>query len=159
MNTAHWHLLLNHLPVLGPVFGLGLLALGLWRKSEALKRVSLAVFLLAALLAIPAYLTGEPAEDMVERLPGVSKPIIERHEEAAAAGFTAIVVLGVVALGGLIRYRGSRGVAPWFAVVVLVATVATSGLMAWTANLGGQVRHTEVRSRATVQGHPESHHD
>jgi hypothetical protein len=27
--------------------------------------------------------------------------------------------------------------------------VIVSGLMAWTANLGGQIRHTEIRSNAS----------
>lgn len=160
MNAVHFHLLLNHLPVLAPIFGLALFVLGLWRKNESLKRVALGVFLVAALLAVPAYLTGEPAEDAVEKLPGVSKPITERHEDAAAVAFTAIVVLGVAALGGLIRYRGGRSVAPWFAALVLVATLATSGLMAWTASLGGQVRHTEIRSGANqAGGESKPHHD
>jgi hypothetical protein len=32
---------------------------------------------------IPAYLTGEPTEELVENLTGVSKSSIEQHEEAA----------------------------------------------------------------------------
>ena len=28
----------------------------------------------------------------------------------------------------------------------LVLSLATSGLMGWTANLGGQTRHTEIRA-------------
>jgi uncharacterized membrane protein len=125
-----------------------------------MKRVALSVFLLAALLAVPVYLTGEPAEDAVEKLPGVTKAITERHEQAAAVAFTAMVILGLMALGGLIRYRGSRAVAPWFAGVLLVATLTTSGLMAWTAGLGGQVRHTEIRTGANNTGtDSKSHHD
>jgi hypothetical protein len=48
-----------------------------------LKRISLGIFIIVALLAIPAYLTGEPTEELVENLPGVSKSSIEQHEEAA----------------------------------------------------------------------------
>ena len=152
MNVAHLHLLLNHLPVLGPIFGLALLLLGLWRESEPFKRVALGVLLVAALLAVPVYLTGEPAEDAVQMLPGVSKAITEKHEEVAVVAFTAMVALGAIALGGLIRYRGSRAVAPWFATVLLAATLLTSALMAWTAGLGGQVRHTEIRPASAPMG-------
>ena len=45
-------------------------------------------------------------------------------------------------------------------VFVLVASLIVSGLMAWTANLGGQIRHTEIRadnSPAAVTG--AKHHD
>src|SRR5688500_14191615 len=98
MNLTHVHLMLNHVPVLATAFGLGLLVLAAWRRSDEVKKVALGLFVVGALLAVPVYLTGEPAEDAVEQLPGVSKAIIEQHEDAAAVAFTAIAVLGVAAL-------------------------------------------------------------
>jgi uncharacterized membrane protein len=148
MNAQHLHLLLNHVPVLGSAFGLGLLAYGLWRKSDELKKTAFGVFVIAALLAVPVYLTGEPAEDGVKSLPGVSKAMIGQHEEAAEVAFTAIIVLGVIALIGLFLFRRGRVVQVWFASLMLVVAIVVTGLMAWTANLGGQVRHTEIRSSA-----------
>lgn len=62
MNPAHLHLMLNHIPVLGTAFCMVLVGSALIQKSEELKRVSLGAFVIVALLAIPAYLTGEPAE-------------------------------------------------------------------------------------------------
>lgn len=145
MNATHLHLMLNHIPVLGTAFGLALLAFALGRRSEELKKAGLATFLLTALLAVPVYLTGEPAEDVAQPLPGVSKAIIEQHEQAATVAFTGLVVLGVGALAGLILFRGSKIVPRWFGSVMLAASLIVGGLMAWTANLGGQVRHTEIR--------------
>jgi hypothetical protein len=86
MNWAHVHLMLSHLPVVGTIFGLLLLLLAQLRKSEELKRVSLGIFVLTALLALPVYFTGEPAEKVVEHLPGVTEPLIEEHENAALFG-------------------------------------------------------------------------
>ena len=43
MNWAHMHLLINHIPVLGMVFGTLLLAYGLVKKNEEIKRVSLGI--------------------------------------------------------------------------------------------------------------------
>lgn len=146
MNATHLHLMLNHIPVLGTAFGLGLLVFALFRKSEELKKAAFGVFVIVALLAVPVYLTGEPAEDVAKPLPGVSKPLIEQHEEAAAVAFTGVVVLGVGALAGLIVFRRGKVVPAWFGSVMLVASLFVSGLMAWTANRGGQIRHTEIRS-------------
>ena len=53
MNVAHWHLILNHIPVLGIAFGLVVLGAGLWKSSEELKRLALVVFATSALLAVP----------------------------------------------------------------------------------------------------------
>lgn len=146
MNAIHLHLMLNHIPVLGTAFGLGLLILALFRKSEELKKAALGVFVIVALFAVPVYLTGEPAEDVAKPLPGVSKPLIEQHEEAAVVAFTGIVVLGVAALAGLIVFRRGKLVPAWFGFVMIIASLFASGLMAWTANLGGQIRHTEIRA-------------
>jgi uncharacterized membrane protein len=146
MNTTHVHLLLNHVPVVGAALGLLILSIGCWRKSEEIKKAALILFAAVTLVAIPAYVSGEPAEDGVKGLPGISKPIIEKHEDAAAVAFTGIVALGLFAIAGLIRYRRERPVPPWFTTSAVVASVIVCGLMAWTANLGGQVRHTEIRT-------------
>ena len=160
MNATHLHLILNHLPVLGTAFGLGLLLFGLWRRSSELKKTALGVFVIVALAAVPVYLTGEPAEDGVESLPGVSKPVIEQHEKAAGVALTGVVVLGVAALGGLICFRRGRLLPAWFSVSLLATSMIVSGLMAWTANLGGQVRHTEIRANASLSTpNPAAHHD
>lgn len=158
MNATHLHLILNHIPVLGTAFGLGLLLFGLWRKSDELKKAALGVFVIVALAAVPVYLTGEPAEDGVKSLLDVSKPHMEQHEEAAGVAFTGVLALGVAALTGLIRFRRGRVLPGWFGVVSLVASLIVSGLMVWTANLGGQIRHSEIRAgnsppAATGQNH------
>ena len=109
--------MLNHIPVLGIAFGLALVSLALLRKSEELKRISLGFLIVIALLAIPAYLTGEPAEELVENLPGVSKSSIEQHEEAAQVAFAGVLVVGVAALGGLIFFRRRKLVPNWLSVI------------------------------------------
>ncbi|HEX9782951.1 MAG TPA: hypothetical protein VGA56_09525, partial [Opitutaceae bacterium] len=105
MNVAHLHLILNHVPVLGTAFGLGLLTFALWRKSEEVKKAALGLFVISALLAIPVYFTGEPAEEIVEELPDVSHANIEEHEEAAEVAFIGVLMLGVAALTKLIWRR------------------------------------------------------
>src|SRR5581483_4501437 len=98
MGAAHWHLLLTHVPVVGAVFGFMLLVVAVLTANQAIRRLSLGALELVALLALPTYFTGEPAEEAVERLPGVSEPIIDRHQTAATASFAAVEVLGGLAL-------------------------------------------------------------
>ena len=135
--------MLNHVAVLGTAFGLGLVGWALLKKSEELKKVSLGVFVIVALLAIPAYLTGEPAEELVEDLPGVSETFIEQHEEAAQVAFAGVLIVGAAALGGLIFFRRGKN---WLSVIVLVLSLIVFVLMARTANLGGLIRHMEIRA-------------
>ena len=149
MNGAHLHLLLNHLPLLGTVFGLLLLLFSLWRKSAELQRVSLGVFVLTALSSVPAYLTGEPAEGVVEHLPGVAKAFIEAHESAALVAFAVGIATGIVALASLFLAWRSQQFPTWLTLATLFLALATGGLMARAANLGGMIRHTEIRSGAS----------
>ena len=44
---------------------------------------------------------------IVEHRPDVSERVIERHEEAAEVAAVALDVLGLVALGTLVPFRGS----------------------------------------------------
>lgn len=144
MDAAHLHLLLNHVPVIGLVFSTLLLAYGLATRSGDVTKASFWALGLVAAAAAVVYLTGEPAEHLVEGLPGFSEPAMERHEAAALWATWAAVAAGAVALGGLYMYRGV-GVPRRFGVLVLVLSLVALVPMAWTANLGGQVRHEEIR--------------
>lgn len=152
MNGANLHLILNHLPVIGEPFCVLLLVAGIVKKSAEIKKLSLLGFVVVALTAIPVYLTGEPAEEVVEHLPGVVQSLIESHEEAALFALIAAEALGAAALAGLLLFRGARTPPAWFVGLILIVALTVSGIFAWTATLGGQVRHTEIRS----QGMPQS---
>ena len=63
MNPAHIHLLLNHFPTIGFGIGLALYLVGYWNKSDDLRRASLVIFFLIAVIAIPTYVSGNAAEE------------------------------------------------------------------------------------------------
>jgi uncharacterized membrane protein len=155
MNAAHWHLTLNHIPVVASAFALGLLAWALFRRSEELKRVSFGTIVLVALLTIPAYLTGDPAfmsaMEVLEATPADEDPLVERHKAAAGLAFTAAVLAGVSAFVGLIVTRGGKSIPGWLLIAVLILTAATVLLMAQAANLGGAIRHPEIATEAASE--------
>ena len=66
MNAAHFHLIVNHLPLFAAMFGGLLMAAGLWRRSENLTRAGLMLGLVAGLGAGLASFSGERAEELVE---------------------------------------------------------------------------------------------
>lgn len=146
MTLVHLHLILNHVPVLGVAFGFALLVWALVRKNRELFRVVCGAYAILALLTVPAYFTGEPAEQAVANLPGVTTNVIERHEGAAATAFAGIAVLGVASLLGLLLSRRGREIPAWMRPALLILAIGVCGLMFWTATLGGQIRHTEIRS-------------
>ena len=152
MNWAHLHLALNHVPVVGVPIALLLLGFGITRRSRELTRTSFWLVAGLALVTLLVYLTGEPAEELVEGLAGVSEPVLERHEQAALAAMVATAVLGIAAAIGLIGSRGGRRGPRRYATAVLLLALLASGVLTWTANLGGQIRHSEIRSGTAELG-------
>ncbi len=152
MNMAHLHLILNHLPIFGTLFGLALLAVGLLRNSEELKRISLIVFILMALAVVPTFLTGEPAEGHVKNLPDVSEAYIETHEAAAKVSLAMTLLLGVIS-GAALALSIRRAIAAvWITPAVLGLALLAGGSLIYTASLGGQIRHSEIRGGAATLG-------
>lgn len=147
MDLAHWHLALNHVPVIGVIFGFLILLAGVLARSRAISGVGSAMLVVSALVAVPVYLTGESAEEVVEKMPGVTESVIDQHQSAAGLSLALVIAAGVAALGALLfsRAKGSkvRGV---FVVVTLLISLVAGTSMLRTANLGGQVRHTEIRN-------------
>ena len=83
MNDAHLHLLVNHFPIIGTIFGLGILISGLFLKNNSVKNTAYVLFITAAIFGFLAISTGEGAEEIVEDFPNIGKKIILEHEEIA----------------------------------------------------------------------------
>jgi uncharacterized membrane protein len=150
MSTIHIHLLLNHIPVVGSLLVVVLFAAAFFLKETVSTKFALAFTAAIAAVAVVVYFTGGAAEDAVKELAGVTESAISRHEEAAEVTTIAIGILGVLSALALFMVR-SRRAPRWLALAGLVGGIAVSGLMAWTANLGGQIRHTEIQGTTTNQ--------
>lgn len=155
---VHLHLLLNHLPIFGAVFGVLLLAVGLVRRSSELTRVSLGFLALLGVASVVVFLTGEPAEEAIEHMPDFSKGLVERHEDAALVATIVTGTLGALALASLIVYR-RRALPRWLTTLGLVAALGSTAAMGYAANLGGQIRHTEIRAGAPRPSSQPVRHD
>jgi hypothetical protein len=150
MNIPHLHLLLNHFPTIGTMVALGLLLLSFARPSDALKRASLEVFFVIALLTLPAYLSGNAAQAAIQGRDDVSEEAILEHQDSALQALALMELTGVVAWVGLWQYRRrsqpGRGVLS--AVVVLAAV--TLAVTARAANIGGEIHHPEIRGDSPI---------
>jgi DMSO reductase anchor subunit len=146
VNPAHWHLLMNHIPVIGiPLAGI-LLIVAILLKQRVTEQVALCFVVVLGLLTIPVFLTGEPAEELVEEIPTVSHDLIEEHEESAEFAFIITEVLAAIALVGL-ALAWKRGEIPRAVTyVTLAVAILCSGLLGRVAYLGGHVRHAEIRA-------------
>jgi hypothetical protein len=145
MSGVHLHLMLNHVPVIGTMFVVFTLLVGVRTCSSQLGKLAMVMLAGVAVAAALVYFTGEPAEDAVERLAGVSRATIHAHEEAAELAFITSGVAGGLALVGLWWTR-RRELPRWMYGAALAVALVVGGAMARTARLGGQIRHSEIRT-------------
>lgn len=147
ISGAHLHLLVNHAPVFGSLFAFALLIASYVYAPDVLRRTAFVVIVLTAIAGGIAKLSGEPAEDAIRGFPGVKRELIHDHEEMADKAFIICAVLGVIALGALIRWR-AQPIPGGVNALIVAATAFAGGAMLYTALLGGRIRHTEVRPGA-----------
>ena len=146
MNASHIHLLLNHFPTIGFSIGVGLLLVGLFGKSDELKRTSLVIFFLTAAMTIATYVSGSDAHEALKDTPGVSTAVVSAHESAALVAFAFMQATGFFSWIALWLLRRVSRFYNWNLAVVLVLSIVTFGLMARAANAGGAIRHPEIQS-------------
>jgi archaellum biogenesis protein FlaJ (TadC family) len=145
LSPAHVHLMLNHIPVLGPFFLALLMILGLFRRSRELVRVALALTLLLPVATYIVTLAGEKAEHYVEDQAWFDEDRVHDHEEKAEAALIATGVAGALALVALWASRKGATLKPAMTILVLLATLVSAGLVALAALDGGVIRHEELR--------------
>jgi uncharacterized membrane protein len=165
MNAAHLHITINHFPVFCVLIGLLVLAIGQVRRSREITMVALILFVLAAVVVIPTYTSGRGSSRVIRGLPGVAREFTRSHSSAAWPALIATLILGALAAWGLVQWRRLGDITSWVRGAVWGLAIASTGLLLWTAYLGGEVRHTEARpdyviptaeptSEATPEGAP-----
>jgi uncharacterized membrane protein len=146
MNGAHWHLVVNHLPIIFPLVGIIVIIIGLISKSEAVKRTSFTIFIIGAIASIAAMTTGEEAEEVVEKIAGVTKNYIKTHEETAETFALLSYILGGISLIGLWASFKQKTFSNLVTIVTLVFAIVVMFFGKQTGTTGGEIRHTEIRN-------------
>ncbi len=143
-NGAQIHMLVNHLPVVGFVGMVLALGVAIMIQSRDIKRFALVATAVVGLSAVAPFLTGEPAEEVIEDLPGVQKALIHEHEEAAEKATVLAVVTGVLALGAFVMSGRQADSLRYSVPAVFVLSVASAAIMGAAAHEGGKIRHPEI---------------
>jgi hypothetical protein len=149
MNVPHLHLILNHLPIFGSAFAAILLAIAMMRRSSELTRVALGTMVIMGVASVVVFLTGEPAEELVEDLAGISRGAIEIHEELALAATVAAGTLAALSMAALVGWR-RRAVPQWGRAALLAGATIVCLTMGVTGYFGGRIRHTELRDASVA---------
>lgn len=150
METAQWHLALNHLPTVGILIGVLQLAYATYAQNISLQRASYVILVLAGVFTLITYLTGEPAEHAMEELIPDAHDWIHEHEEWAEWTLWAGLLTGALALGAIIKPANRM-----LRNLTLICGALSLGLLLYTAHLGAEIRHTEIRPVVDISAEEE----
>lgn len=147
MDTTRMHLIITHFPVFGLFLGFAVLLYGIIRRSREIKIVSHAIIVISIVTGLIAFQTGESAEETVENVTGIVDDTIEEHEESAEITILFFYGLGALTLTSLYAVLKSNRYSKQMSIVIIICTALTFSLVAWTASLGGKIRHTEINNK------------
>lgn len=148
LNGAHWHLLVNHLPIIGGLLATIVLAYGLLRRNEPIVRLSFGLFVLMSAATMITNQTGESAEHYLKSIHQLNEQLFHEHEDAAGLANAGMYLTGGLSLLALVWQRVKQY--RWLPMAVFVVSLITFGLMANVGRLGGLIMHQELRSESSV---------
>ena len=145
-NVAHLHIAINHIPVILIPTALVILAVGVWRRSEAVFRTGIVVAWAGVAFGLATYFTGDAAADLVMAVEKAQEktldPIVGEHDASAGWALGSAVL---VTVAGVWAWR-RKGLGREVTVPLLVLTALSSAILGRTALLGGRIRHPEARA-------------
>jgi uncharacterized membrane protein len=150
MNDAHLHLVVNHFPIIGTIFGFGILVAGLLLKNNSVKNTAYVLFIIAAVFGFLSITTGEGAEEMVEDFPGIGKAIIHEHEEVAEKLALVLYALALTSVFGIYTNLKNKTKANVVSYIALGIALIAVYFAQQTGTTGGEIRHTEIRNDSAV---------
>ena len=143
ITSAHLHVLVNHVPIIGLPIILLLLIWGVLRREDAVVRAALIGTVLLAAGTWFTDFTGDGAKDDIRHLAWYNKDVVTAHEDAGDQAEFVAIATGVVALATLILARGGRPIRKPLVLLTLVLLLLSSVMAARAGWRGGKIRHDE----------------
>ncbi|WP_130733769.1 hypothetical protein [Flavobacterium sp. J27] len=151
MNKAHLHMVFNHFPIIGLFFGIGILLYGIVKKQTILTNTAYVIFIICMIMGKVTMMTGEGAEEIVEKL-GISHHMIHEHEEIAETFMKVLYLLGLTSIVGLFANAKKHAKAHFVTYFAIVVAIGAAILSKSVGTSGGEIRHTEIRENVANDG-------
>lgn len=146
MTDAHYHLVVNHFPIIGNIFGVGILIAGMLLKNNTIKNVSYVIFIVSAIFAFLSLKTGGPAAGDVKGMPDITKESISLHAEVANNFAYVLYALAALSLFGLYANIKNHSKASLVSFLTFILSLLGIFFAQHVGTSGGEIRHTEIRS-------------
>ncbi len=134
LDLTHLHPMVVHFPIALILVALLFDMVSLFTQRELFSKMALYLLLLGTLGLIAAFLTGDLAEESVEKTRALHR-VLETHEEAGELAMWFMIVVAAARLA-MVYFRRNQGVFQWAG---LVAVLIGAILVIRTAYYGGEL--------------------
>jgi len=150
MEASHIHVMINHVPLLGTLFGLILFGYGMIFKNKSFQKAGLLTFILVGMATIATYFSGRMAVGAVKNIAGTSRDAIHDHREMAESALYLMLGLMLTSLTVLVvEWRSKNRKTGAMKGIVMVLALISFVFISLVSNLGGKVRRPELRDEMT----------
>jgi uncharacterized membrane protein len=141
LSWPYAHLLINHFPVVLSISALAVTVLALILGRRGLWLTAMGALTAAGALVYPVFFTGGKADHALNDPWYIRPGTIEAHDNAAGIAMWIILIAGAFAAYSWWRSlkKPADLIPGWMRAGVLVGAVASSGVVGYTAYLGGKI--------------------
>jgi uncharacterized membrane protein len=143
VNWEYIHLISHPFPIVLTIVGAGVGLVGWATGRESLERYGLVSFLIAAVMAIPSYISGITAADVVVDRTFVRPGIVQEHRTWATWASIVLVTSGIFAVFSMTQPEDGR-----LRRFVLLLGLGAAALTGFASFRGGKIVHGEEAERA-----------
>jgi hypothetical protein len=143
------HLFLNHVPIVGLMFGLVFLIIGMRRSSEPTFLTGLRILVAIGVIAVPVAVSGLVSASRLAGVAWLDARAVSEHQSAGI--LTLAVLLSVATASAFVLFESSRkgrALTPRVKKAIFTLAAIALGMGLWTSKLGGAIRHTEISDPA-----------
>ncbi|MBF6652761.1 hypothetical protein HUE46_13530 [Flavobacterium columnare] len=143
MNSAYFHLLVNHFPIIGLFFGIAILIYGIFKKNPLVLNIAYILFIFSMIMGKISMITGDKAEHFLEKTTDFSHNLIEVHKEKAEIFMKIVYLSGLTSIMGLIAHAKKHPKA--YLATLFVLIIGSIGILFSipVGTSGGKICHTE----------------
>ncbi len=138
VNWEYLHLVTHPFAIVLPIVGVAVGLIGWVSGREELERYGLISLLIAAVAAIPSYITGISTADEVAARTFVEPGLVQDHRTWATWAAIALVTCGIFAGFSIAQPKDQR-----LRRFVLIFGLLAAGLVGYSAFRGGKIVHGE----------------
>jgi hypothetical protein len=148
LKPEYLHVLLNPLPVYGLGIGIVTLAVGLLRRNNSLQIAGLIVTAICAASAWPVLYYGQHGyNELAPLLDNESRQWLDEHMERAEKFIYFFYATAVLAIAAITLPKKLPKTRLPLAALTFVLGAASLGIGGWISRAGGEVSHSEFRTR------------